>query len=202
LSVSIPITIYHDFVCPYCYLSQFLAQRLQDEAGVEITWRAYLLNPETPPEGRPLPPHVQANKHEIFAKLYTLAEELEVPFQIREPVSNSVRAHQAAEAVRSQGKYRPFQRAILRRYFGEGEDLYSWETIRSAAEEADVDPDAVQESVASGAYRDAVMAQYAEAKAQGVEQIPTFIFDDHNRITGLQPYSVYTQMVERLRQQP
>jgi predicted DsbA family dithiol-disulfide isomerase len=197
--VSIPATIYHDFVCPYCYLSQFLAQRLQDEAEVEITWLAYLLNPETPPEGRPLPPHVQANKREIFAKLYTLAEELGVPFQIREPVSNSLRAHEAAEYARSQGKYRPFQRALLRRYFGEGEDLYRWETLRSAAAEADLDPDAVEDAVASGRYRDAVMAQYAAAKAQGVEQIPTFLFDEANRITGLQPYTVYTQMVDRLR---
>jgi predicted DsbA family dithiol-disulfide isomerase len=198
--MSVTVTIYHDFVCPYCYLGQFLAQRLQDEEGVEITWRAYLLNPDTPPEGRPLPPRVQANKREIFAKLYQLAEELGVPFQIREPVSNSVRAHEAAEYARSQGKYRPFQQALLRRYFGEGEDLYRWETIRSAAEEADLDPDAVEDAVASGKYRDGVMAQYAEAKAQGVEQIPTLIFDDHNRITGLQPYTVYTKMVDRLRQ--
>jgi predicted DsbA family dithiol-disulfide isomerase len=192
------VTIYHDFVCPYCYLGQFLAQRLHDEKGVEIDWRAYLLNPNTPPEGRPLPPHVQANKREIFAKLYQLAEELGVPFQIREPVSNSMRAHEAAEVARSQGKYRPFQSALLRRYFGNGEDLYSWETIRSAAEEADLDPDAVQEAVASGRYRDAVMAQYADARAQGIEQIPTFIFDEQNRITGLQPYDVYAQMVDQL----
>lgn len=199
--MSIAVTIYHDFVCPYCYLGQFLAQRLHDEEGVEIDWRAYLLNPNTPPEGRPLPPHVQANKREIFAKLYTLAEELGVPFQIREPVSNSMRAHEAAEVARRQGKYRPFQRAILRRYFGNGEDLYAWETIRAAAEEAGLDPDAVQEAVASGKYRDAVMAQYAAAKDRGVEQIPAFLFDENNRIIGLQPYDVYTQMVNRLRAQ-
>lgn len=198
--MPIPLTVYHDFVCPYCYLGQFLAQRLQDEEDVEITWKAYLLNPNTPPEGRPLPPHVQANKQQIFARLYQLADELGAPFQIREPVSNSMRAHETAEYARSQGKYRPLQRALLRRYFGAGEDLYRWETLRGAAEEVGLDPDAVEDAVASGKYRDTVMAQYAEAKAQGVEQIPTFIFDDHNRITGLQPYAVYRQMVDRLRQ--
>ncbi|MBX3001097.1 MAG: DsbA family protein [Caldilineaceae bacterium] len=197
--MPISVTIYHDFVCPYCYLSQFLAQRLQAEKEIEITWRAYLLNPATPPEGRALPPHVQTNKRQIFAKLYALTEELGVPFQIREPVSNSLRAHEAAEVARSQGKYRPLQQALLRRYFGEGEDLYAWETIRSAAEQADLDPDAIQDAVASGQYRDVVMAQYATAKAQGIEQIPTFIFDETHRITGLQPYDVYAQTVDRLR---
>ena len=192
--------LYHDFVCPHCYLGSFLFERLEKEHGMSITRCAYLLNPATPAEGRPLPPHVQQNKAQIFANLYRMASELEVPFQIREPVSRSQRAHEAAEFARDRDAYQPFQRAVLRRYFGEGRDLYQWEVLCEAAADAGLDPDAMRQAVEEGQFQERVERQYTQAQKEGVEQIPALIFDDRHRIVGLQPYDTYVQMVEHLRQ--
>ena len=46
------VTIYSDYICPFCYIGKDRADRLQQEFDVEIEWKGFEIHPETPEEGR------------------------------------------------------------------------------------------------------------------------------------------------------
>ena len=47
------VTVYFDFVCPFCYLGRSFWMRMQEERPVESTWVPWEIHPEYPPEGGP-----------------------------------------------------------------------------------------------------------------------------------------------------
>ncbi len=46
------ITMFSDFVCPFCYIGFEVMRKLKPEFNFELEWRGYQIHPEWPPEGR------------------------------------------------------------------------------------------------------------------------------------------------------
>ena len=91
---------------------------------------------------------------------------------------------------------------MLRRYWSEGQDLWQWDTLRGAAQEAGLDPDVVQQAVESGRYAKVVEDAIREAHAMGVNAVPTFVIGDRFGIQGAQEYPVFQQAMQRLGAKP
>ena len=72
------------------------------------------------------------------------------------------------------------------------------ETLRGAAVDAGLDPDALQRALETGAYRDQVQARVDEAQALGVHAVPTFLIEDQLVIQGAQEYPVFEEALRRL----
>ena len=107
-----------------------------------MEWHPYFLRPETPPEGLPLPDYVRQGMKDPNNPLKLRAAKAGLTMVQRDIIPSTRRAHEAAEYARAQGRLEPFQAAILRRYWSEGQDLWQWSTLRAAGEEAGLDPDA------------------------------------------------------------
>jgi len=120
----------------------------------------------------------------------------------REIIPSTRRAHEAAEFAREQGRLDPMHAALLRRYWSEGQDLWSLETLRGAAAEAGLDPDALQKAIEEGRYRLAVEEALREAQEMGIHAVPTFVFDDQFALQGAQEYPVFKLAMDRLGAKP
>ncbi len=116
----------------------------------------------------------------------------------REIVPSTRRAHEAAEFGRAAGRLAPMHAALLRRYWSDGQDLYALETLRGAADEAGLDPDALQRAIEAGTYRAAVEASVREAHELGIHAVPTFVFDGQLAVQGAQELPVFRMVMERL----
>ncbi|NIP54151.1 MAG: DsbA family oxidoreductase, partial [candidate division Zixibacteria bacterium] len=136
---------------------------------VDVEWRAFELHPEVPPEGMPLPPYIRANFDAMSRRLQEMAKEggMEMVMSA-EKMPNSRRALEAAEYAREKGCHEAFHRVVFRRFYGEGEDLGSWQMLRAAAAEVGLDPDEMQRVTEHGHYREGVDAQIAEARSMGI----------------------------------
>jgi len=58
---TVKLTIYSDYVCPWCYVGQGAVQKLSQNYPLEVTWMPFYLRPDTPPEGMELPTQVKAH---------------------------------------------------------------------------------------------------------------------------------------------
>jgi predicted DsbA family dithiol-disulfide isomerase len=96
------------------------------------------------------------------------------------------------------GKLEPFHAALLRRYWSEGQDLWQWDTLRGAARDAGLDPEAMQQAVEQGRYTQVVEDAIREAREMGIQAVPTFVLGDRFALQGAQPYDVFRQVMERL----
>jgi predicted DsbA family dithiol-disulfide isomerase len=116
----------------------------------------------------------------------------------REIVPSTRRAHEAAEFARARGQLGAIHAALLRRYWTEGQDLHSFDTLRGAGEEAGLDPDELQRAIEAGTHRPAVEASVREAHELGINAVPTFVFDDRLAVQGAQELPVFRSAMERL----
>ncbi len=169
---------------------------------MEVEWRAFEIHPETPPEGRRHPEHGRAARVANYERMRERARAFGMEMVMPEVSPNSRRALEAAEYAREKGAHEPFHRAVFRKLFAEGLDIYRWDVLRAAAREAGVDPDQMQREVEAGTYRVAVDNQSEEARSLRITGVPTFIFDDAYAIVGAQQYSAFEEMMRHLGQHP
>ena len=177
-------------------------EKLKQAYDVQVDWRPFFLRPETPPEGLPLPAYVRERMRDPNNPLKLRARAAGLTMVEREIIPSTRRAHEAAEFARAHGRLEPMHAALLRRYWTDGEDLWAWSTLRGAAQESGLDPDALQRALETGQYRQVVEDAVREAQEMGVSAVPTFVLGDRYAIQGAQEYPAFRQTMERLGAKP
>jgi predicted DsbA family dithiol-disulfide isomerase len=175
-----------------------VVEKLKTEYQVEIEWRPYYLRPDTPPEGTELPAYVRSRMAATHERLKQMANGagLEMVFPTR--IVNTRLAHEATEYARSQGRHQEFHRVVFRLYYGEGQDISLWPVLRTAAQEAGLDPDEMQRQVENGQFTALVEQQVQEAQELGITGVPTYVVGEKYAIVGAQSYEIFQRAIARL----
>ncbi len=145
-----------------------------------------------------MPAHLRVRLGSMAERLEGMAQEAGLKMVTPEIVPNSRRALEAAEYAREKGVHQRFHTAVFKKLYGEGQDIGRWDVLRAAAEEAGLDPNALQRETESRKYRSTVDTHIAEARALGITGVPTFIFDRKLAIVGAQSYDVFQQAMAQL----
>jgi predicted DsbA family dithiol-disulfide isomerase len=175
-----------------------VVERLATEREIQIDWRPFYLRPDTPPEGSELPAYVRARMASAHARLKQMARAAGMDMVFPTRIPNTRFAHEAAEYARANGKHLEFHRILFRLYYGEGQDISSWNVLRAAAQEAGLDPKEMEREVERGKYTAAVEEQIIEAQEIGISGVPTYILNNTYAIVGAQPYEVFERALARL----
>jgi len=195
------VTIYSDYVCPWCYVGQGAVEKLTDEFSVDLTWKPYYLRPDTPPEGMELPAHVREHMAQTNEHLKKMATEAGMKMVFPERLPNTRLAHEATEYANQKGKGLEFHQAVFDRYYGRGEDISQWKVLQEVASEVGLDPDEMRSEVESGRFTEIVRSQVEEAAEIGIEGVPTYILDDRYAIVGAQPYDHFLRALEQIQRE-
>ena len=169
-----------------------------------VDWQPFLLRPDAPDEGWPLPGYIKARMNRPDNPLHQRAKALGLPLVERDWVPSSRRALAANEHVRTLGleALHRFHSAVNDRYWGRGEDLSSWETLEGAARDAGLDGSGLREAVHGSGLLQRVEEGIAAAHQLGVHAVPTYVFFDGERpvgaIQGAQEYEVFERAAQRL----
>ncbi len=169
---------------------------MERDYDVEVEWRAYLLDPTTPPEGRPypFPPEERAKRSQGVVQM---ARDVGLTITSRDWVSNSRKALEAAEYAREQGLFAPFHRAVFDAYFAEGRDIGKLEVLQEIAATVGLDVDGMTAALADHRYTQRVDDDVQLAWRIGFSGVPAFILGNR-AIVGAQPYSVFEEVMALL----
>jgi predicted DsbA family dithiol-disulfide isomerase len=179
-----------------------VVEKLKNEFDMEVDWLPFFLHPEIPPEGMPLPERLRARMKDTTAHLQQMAREAGLAMVSPEVIAYSRPALEATEYARQQGKLEEFHRVVFRKYYGDGQDIGQWAVLRAAAEEATLNPEAMQAAVEAGKFSAVLDDHIRQATAWGITAVPTYIVGDEYEIVGAQPYSVFEQVMSRLGAKP
>lgn len=196
--MAIKLTIYSDYICPWCYVGQGVVERMKEEYQVEVDWRPFYLRPDTPPEGMDLPAHILERAAASTNRLQHAARSYGLDFVHVKRFFNTRRAHEATEYAREQGKAEEFHRVVFHKVYGLGQDISKWEVLREAAVETGLDADEMQQRVESGQYTALVQHEIAQARTLGITGVPMYVLNNRYGIVGMQPYEVFKQAIARL----
>lgn len=198
------IIIISDFVCPWCYIGTTEIERLGEKYDLDVRFAPYLLDPTTPPEGKPRKPYSQPGdgpspieqRGESLGLTYTRG---------REWTSNSLLAHEASEFVtehESQEVAWAFHKAMFKAYFTDLVDIGKPETLVEIGASVGVPADAMRVALENGTYRGQVAEGIRWARAIGVTGVPTFVFDERTGVVGAQDLAVLEQVMQQLGKVP
>jgi predicted DsbA family dithiol-disulfide isomerase len=195
----IPLIIVSDFVCPWCYIGLVEVEKLRERYDFAIRFAPFLLDPSTPPEGKPR--RRMTAPDDPLTPMEERALSLGIRFaRGRTMTSNSMLAHQAAEYAAGHAPWEvqhAFHRRMFRAYFEDLEDVGDRAVILRVAGEAGLDTGELAEALESGAYEQQVEDGLAFARSAGISSVPTFIFEERYALVGAQPGEVFEHLLQR-----
>lgn len=161
-----------------------------------MEWRAYLLAPDTPPEGRPYPYPPEVRKQRS-APMREMAAEVGLTIVDRDWVSNSRPTLEAAEYAREKGLFDRFHRAVFDAYFAEGRDIGKRDVLGEIAASVGLDAAGLNTALEVGRYTARVNEDLEISRELGLTGVPAFIIGNR-AIVGAQPYNVFEYVMELL----
>lgn len=176
------IVLFHDYLCPWCWVGWIHATRLSREFGVTFDWRgAELYPPELEPQllsqpgpSAPRDPNRPLTRFDRFCQ----TEQIFVP----EPRPGFLRTHRAllgAEFVKATTDYATelaWHEAVYRAYWERCEDIESLEVLAALGESVGLEAEALRASIRVGRYRENILPFDDGAYAVGIRHVPTFLF--------------------------
>jgi len=178
------ITVWHDYICPWCWVGWIHAERLKKEYGVSIDWRGAELLPEgyvSKPSKVPAP---KAPAGPSRFDLFLEAEGIE----LATPRPKFVRSHNAligAEAalihlgIEAQAAY---HEAVYRAYWERHADISKVEVLVKLAKAAGLDSEPIADSILMDRYEAHVLPFDDGAYSAGIRHVPTFLFGGADRL--------------------
>jgi len=191
-----------------------VVEKLKAEHNVDVEWRPFYLDFDTPPEGKELPDHVKrARVNGSEERLSQIADSYGMEFVSTKRIYNTRLAHEATEYAREhgnparfnspiqrdeRGKGNEFHKVLFRKVYAEGQDPSQWDVLRSAAEEVGLDAEEMQREVENEKYTANVADQVRWAYQIGVTGVPTYVINDRYAIVGAQPYEVFKNALDQI----
>jgi predicted DsbA family dithiol-disulfide isomerase len=184
------ITVFSDYVCPFCYLGRHSLAQYQDGRDAELTidWRPYDLRAgKRNPDGS-IDHDVDDGKDEDYYEqarenVRRLQDEYDVEMDLELSRDiDSLNAQLASVRVREEYDYEQwleFDWAIFEALWTEGRDIGDPDVLADLADEAGIGPELVRDAVADDDLRERVRELFDEAREQGITGVPTFAYDGY-----------------------
>jgi predicted DsbA family dithiol-disulfide isomerase len=191
------VEIWSDIACPWCYVGRARFHRalelFEHRDEVELHWRAFELDPATPPA---VPfdsaTHIaekygmtveQARERQAQMEHLAAADGLELRFD-RVRLANTFDAHRMVQLGAVHGVQDAVKGRLMRARFAEGELLSDHETLVRLTAEAGVPEDAAREVLASDLLTDVVREHEEVARQNGIQAVPFFVIDRAMGLSG------------------
>ncbi|MFB5190560.1 DsbA family oxidoreductase [Alicyclobacillus fastidiosus] len=201
------IDVFHDTVCPWCRIGQVhLRQAIERWGGepVNVHYRAFLLDPTTPSEGRPMSDLVaklggQARADEMHARVCSMGEACGVDFTFEQiqRIPNTIRSHQLLKLA-PLARQEEVVNALHEAHFSRGQDIGDIDVLVDIAGCLGMDQEAVRDGLVNQTKLTEVLGDLNFAREAGITGVPFFIFDGKYALSGAQPLEVFVQVMEQI----
>ncbi len=198
--MALKITLFSDFVCPFCYLGFETLRGLRPEFDFRLEWRGFQIHPDWPAEGIPAERLRETGdataRRALWERISSMADMIGLSMKPPAMLTNSRLALEAAEFAQDSGKGEQFEQRVYRAYFGEGANIGDASVIGDLARDAALDRAQLDEALASGKYSLRLKNNSLVAHQRGVSGVPTFLINGFP-LVGAQSPDVMRQVLRR-----
>ena len=194
----VEVTIFVDYVCPYCYIGAERVRQLEEEFGIEVKWKSFELHPEAPGGGIP-PSMFYENNPElknISENARMLAREGALTLGNHVVYSNSRLALELGVWADEQGKGPDYRDALFDFYFQRLQDIGDEVVLSDVAESIGIPREDARRCMNDRTMKPTVDAHINEARQLGIGGVPSTIIGK-DIISGAQPYNLFRDIYQR-----
>ena len=200
---ELKVTVFSDYICPFCYVGYHRLMRLRDTYDLKINWCFIEIHPETSAEGEPVTsldyPSEQWNQ--LMQNLKAVAEEEGITMAEHTFTTNSKDALLLAEAAKQHGRDRFYKlhENLFAAFFVDNKNIGNRDVLRELATASGIDEDTVESAWNDEKYQQRILANYTEARRHEIQAVPSFIFGDR-KLTGVVTEQTFRSAAEELTQ--
>ncbi len=145
------ITIYADYVCPFCLLAERVVSTAIGNRHISIDWRAFELRPYPVPTLKPEDTYLPAIWQQ---SVYPLAERLGVPIQLPSisPQPRTAKAFELLIMAQDKGLGHDYSMRVLRAFFQQNRDIGDSEVLAHIARDIGLDKKDARQALEEGTY--------------------------------------------------
>lgn len=179
---EIRITVFSDYICPFCYVGHHRLMRLKDHYDLKINWRFLEIHPENSATGEPVTDLDYSTEfwNELMLNLKRIAAEEGVPLAEHTFTTNSRDASLLAEAAKKRGRetfYRLHEK-LFSSFFVEGKNIGDREVLREIALECGIDDAFIDAAWTDPAHSQQLLTNFEQARRHQIKSVPSFVFGD------------------------
>ena len=204
------VEIWSDVVCPWCYIGkrrlERALERFEHRAEVQVVWRSFELDPQSPRQRTGDSVGRLADKYGIscdealamHARVTGVAAEEGLAYRLDVARhGNTFDAHRLLHLAAERDRQGILKERLLAAYFTEGEAIGDADVLVRLAAEAGIDAGAARAALESDAYAEQVHADEREATTLGIQGVPFFVLDRRYGVSGAQPAEVLLGALEQ-----
>lgn len=182
---TVRVDVWHDTICPWCRIGLHNLDTVVAETKdvrVDVVHHAFLLDPETPPEGRDFRAHLGAKFGGVdrLDAMFDRVSAAGAPYGVRF-AWDKVRVSPDTTPSHVLLAWAPVEQraglleAIHRAHFEDGQNLGDVEVLTGLARARGLDADAARAALNDPARRNAARAEAAAATTSGITGVPHFV---------------------------
>ncbi|XVH30472.1 DsbA family oxidoreductase [Haloferacaceae archaeon DSL9] len=198
------ITVYSDYVCPFCYLGRESLSRYQEtrDRDLRIDWRPFDLRSQRRTADGTIDHSADDGKDDdYYARARENVRRLQEQYDVEtvQEIATDVDsrpAQLASYSVKRHHRYQTwldFDVAIFEALWQGGEDIGDEGVLVALAEDAGIDGDEIRAALDDDALSAELDERFREARRAGVTGVPTFAYDGYGARGAVPP-----EQLERL----
>jgi len=203
----IALHIFSDPICPWCFIGKARLDRALEARPnhpFKIEWHPFQLNPDMPADGMGRRAYLEAKfggkdgAVQAYMPVVKEAEAagLEIDFDGINRTPNTLNAHRLIHWAGIEGRQAAAVSKLFKAYFTEGRDIGDPAVLAAIAGEIEMDADMIARLLASDADLDDIRARDADARAKGVQAVPTFVIANQHVVPGAQPTDLWERVID------
>jgi len=207
LEETVRIDVIADTVCPWCFIGKRRLEHaltLRPHIMPNITWRAFLLNPEIPSEGLNRSIYLvkkfgsESRVRRIYGAIADagLSVEIDFAFERIDKTPNSVDSHRLIRRAQKQGCGEKVVEDLYRAFFLEGQDIGDKSLLTNIGAGHGLDRSALENYLKTDEDVSDIYDENTSAHRLGVNGVPAFVFNNNWVISGAQEPQVIARMLD------
>lgn len=212
METKMKVEIWSDIMCPFCYIGKrHFEQALKQfphNNEIQIEWKSFQLDPSIPQH---LPQKTSVYQYLAQRKGMTYDQSVKMHERVVEMakaaglqynfdkaiVANSFSAHRLIQLAKTKGLGDAAEERLFLAYFTQGKDFGDPQVLQELGRDIGLTTEEVNEALTNEQYAQKVKHDINEAEEIGVNGVPFFVFNRKYAVSGAQPATVFTQVVER-----
>lgn len=203
------IEIWSDVVCPWCYIGkrrfESALANFAHRDEVEVTWRSFELNPNSPAQETGSLTEMLATKYGVTPEraaamnenVTQMARQEGLEYHLDKARSgNTFNAHRLIHLAAHHNQQDAAKERLMHAYFTEGQAVGDPETLVTLGAEVGLPAEEVRTMLASDEYRADVRADQQRAASFGIRGVPFFVINEQFGISGAQSAEVILETLE------
>jgi len=195
------VTVYSDYICPFCYVGHHRLQRLRDSYDLKINWCFLEIHPETSAYSEPIDSleYPSEKWQKMLENLERIAQEENIPLSKLSFITNSKDALLLSEAAKRCGRevFYDLHEKLFNAYFVDKKNIGDRDILKKIASSCGIDNATIDSSWADINIEKRLIENFNTARTHNIQSVPSFIFGDRV-LTGVVPESTFREAAEQL----